>query len=275
MAGLELARIPELSEKIAQIPAFGKAAQELQVNTPEDVEEAAALRKSITSVEKQIEDARVAAVRPYNEEVKAINAQAKEFLEALDSAKRTVKAKEIVYSERLEAARRARDAEEVAALREIDAAKTAAEVDAALAKMTFDSPSARMSAISRKNRIAEDAKMQEAIAAARAKDAAGAMQAAEQAAAIAERNADLEKAARDEAIRAEARAAAAGRAAAPKGVREVVKFEIVDATRVPRELCEPSEKLIRACIANAPQGSVAAGMFHINGVRVYVEKTIQ
>ncbi len=54
---------------------------------------------------------------------------------------------------------------------------------------------------------------------------------------------------------------------AVKGVGKRWAFQVTDAALVPRELCSPDEKLIRAAIAN--------GTYNIPGVRVFQETTVR
>jgi hypothetical protein len=107
MAETSLVKIvTSLENRVAQIPAIQKRAEVLAVNSDSDALGAASLRKEITTLEGDIEDARKLAVKPHNETVKAINDGAKELAAPLDAAKRAVKDKELAYAAKAEAERR-------------------------------------------------------------------------------------------------------------------------------------------------------------------------
>lgn len=273
MSEFSLAVINDLGSKVAVIPELQERAKALVVDGDEGAQSALSLRKELTSLEKAIEDARVAAVKPYNDTVKSINAQAKKMAEPLDAAKEEVKRKELAYAAKLEAERQERQRQRSACAQAIQSAKTALEVDAALGSITYEDPELSALATVRKNKLLEEEAAAKVVAAAREGDANATQIAAEKAAALAERNQDAEQKAYDEALAEKARLSAAA-PVAPKGVRELVHFEVVDASKVPREFCEVSEVLIR----KAHQGqieAIRAGLFHIPGVKFEIKKDIR
>jgi hypothetical protein len=273
MATVSIATLPKLSEKLAQIPAISENARALVVESDETAASAAALRKSITSLENEIEDTRVATVKPFNDTVKAVNAEAKRISEPLEAAKAAIKAKEIAYSAKLEEARQEHQRQRAECARAIQSAKTELEIDAALGSITYEDPELSVLAVSRKNQLAEQAAAAKIAQAAREGDANAAQVAAEKAAAMSERNAAAEKEALELAVAEKARLAASA-PVAPKGVRDVVEFVVVDADKVPREFCEPANHLIREA-SNGRADQIRAGLFHIPGVKLTVRKEIR
>lgn len=251
--------------------------------------EAQELLKNAQMLASYIEQQRTAAKAPYLEKGREIDELAKELSAPVETAKERVKAKIMDYNAELERKRKAREQAVAAAQRLIMAAQDEAAVDAAVAGLDFDDLGVLAAAESRKNAIAKEreqaaeakrleaerkelakiAKKQgeeaAAIAQEKARQDAEARQ-AEQAKQDAERKAQEERMAK-EAEKAASEAAARAKVQAPKGVRKVPKFEVLDASKLPREYLCADEKAIRA--------AVNAGTREIAGVRIWEDTDVR
>lgn len=224
----------------------------LNIVTVDDLLLANDLLKECTSLEKTVEAERKKITDPLNTIISQFIEKAKAIIAPASEAKALVKEKILAYNreqdrikqeelakiaKQEEEARLAREAEENARKaeeerirkEEEEKLKNASEEEA---KKIEDDRIAREFEAEKQAKIAEQKKLEE------------------------KQNAELQRSAVE-----------ANAGVKPKGLRKVTKFEIVDATKVPRAFCSPDEAKIRESVKN--------GVTVIEGVRIWVEDAVQ
>lgn len=255
-------QVAEISPYLVKSNALLADAELLDVTDADSAKEAATLRKSITAHENKVEAARKNITRQFDDVKKQFIKKEKEVLEPAIEAKKLIQDKLVEY-EKLEAERRAAEEKRIAEITakfavSIDGLETPEEVDMQLATLENTAgslppedrklPQVSLAYAEAKNKLLQhkdDLMLGAETDEAEMGDAAAAMQEAADAA---------EK---------------AGKAMAkmePKlGLKTKTLFEITDPGLVPRSLCEPSEKLIRAVVKE--------GTIEIPGVRIWTERS--
>lgn len=247
--------LPAVQDAVRAIDALSNMATDYRVEDDAAYREAADDLKRIKAAAKALEDARTGAVKPLNDEVKAINGWFAAPKQKLDATERTIKAAIARYADEQERIRREeqrkRDEE---ARRERE--RLEAQARAARAKAEAEAAELRR-------------KAEAEAAAGRAAEAAKLQERAEQRIERAEIKADVMDAS------AAAVVAPVIQREAPKvaGVtmREVWKFEITDPSKVNPAFCIPDEVKIRKVVL-AMKGDAADVLG--DGVRVYVERQV-
>jgi len=239
-----------------------KSAKALEITDAKTVREASAIRKQITGHVTATAEARKDITRQFNDVVSQFIDAEKKALKPAEEAKKVIQ-KKILDFEEAENKRKVdeenriadiirgfgkdvpEDQEDETVLDEM--LVTLEDAFAALNKEDAKNPELKHAYASLKSRILS--KLDELMLGADSDEAE-----------IATASADVEDAELE--LKTKARAAKS----APKlGIKMITKFEITDADAVPRVLCEPVDKLIRAFIKENP-GS------EIPGVRIYEEK---
>lgn len=94
---------------VALVGSITEKSESLTVENHEDMETANALLKETVAAEKEIEEVRTSMVKPLNDQVKQINALAKEFSAPVESAKLLVKEKILAFNRKQEEIRLAKE----------------------------------------------------------------------------------------------------------------------------------------------------------------------
>ena len=236
---------------------------ELQdVTDAKSAKEAAVLRKNITAHKKLVADARMDITRQFDDVKKQFIKAEKDVLEPAEEAQELIQGKMLAYEEE-EAKRREAEEERIAGivarfevrvdeLTDEDAIADRLEevkkINETLSDDDRELPQVKLAYAEAKNILLQ--RKDELTLGADTDDA-------EVASTEAERNDAIEE--------AEQAAKAAAKAEPKVGIKTVTRFEIIDAEAVPRELCEPSEKLIRE--------AVKKGVAVIPGVRIWSERS--
>ncbi len=257
-------------------------AEQLKVETFEDLTTANEALKECQTVEKEIEAKRVELTKPLVDMQRQLNNLAKEVAIPTIEAKSVIKQKILAFNEEQERKRRAEEEAERKRLEEARKREEAEKKAREEAERKIREEEERK--LAEKKRELEEAKkkaQQEADETSRKLAEMKAKQAEEEARLEAERikleqdKRDLEaEKARIEAEKKEAELQKEREAKEKelakqkvKGIRKTWKYEVVDTTKVPRNFCVPSDQLIREAIKN--------GVREIPGVRIYSESTVQ
>lgn len=215
----------------AEITLFVKPISEIKVKDKDSMDHALAVGGNIKAMQKRIEDRRTEMVKPLNERVKAINTYAKEIAGPLDQSETLVKNQLRAHEIVLDKQRREEQAK-------LEAAQRKAEQEAA-----------------------EKARQQQE------QQETAAMFMEEPEAKMAEATAQAETSRVEKEIKTDFKSKAAAVASNKvAGAKKVWKFEITDATLVPRQYLIVDEKLIRQ--------AVSVGLREIAGVRIYEDVQI-
>lgn len=282
----EIARFDQLR---AQISSFVQPTEMIVVSDKATEISAGGALKTVKDFLKEIEARRVEAVQPLNDEVKYINAYAKEIAAPLIQAETHIKQKigawanaervrmeterreleehHLAEQRRLDEARREREAEIAARVegeRRAIHEKAAAEFAAAKQKQDAESEARKAFGSSAANaaRIAADESAR--LSRVAEEQSAPEARAAEESEAL---RLDQERAAKEQELAAH-RAARAAEAARPKNLRRVVKFEILDPIQIPREYLDVNESAIRKALQSAIS---AETVLLIPGVKWHVD----
>lgn len=256
-------QVAEISPYKVKSNALLQDAELQDVTDVQSAKEAAAIRKQITAHKTAVANARKEITRQFDDVKKQFIAAERDVLAPAEEAQ-TIIQKKLLAFEKEEERKRAAEEKRVAEIVGrftfgTDKLDTVEEIDEQLARVENIADSlepadrshpqiklayteAKSSLLSHKDKLTLGAETDEA--------------------AVATNQADKE----DAALAAEL-AKKAAEAAKPKmGIKTVTRFEIVDRDLVPRELCEPSDKLIRAFIK-------AGGHQEIPGVKVWQERS--
>jgi hypothetical protein len=251
----QIESLPAVQDAVRAIDALSNMATDYRVEDDAAYRDAADDLKRIKAAAKALEDARTGAVKPLNDEVKAINGWFAAPKQKLDATERAIKAAITRYADEQARIRREEQKrlDEAARLERQRAEQAAA---AARAKAATEAAELQRRA-------------DEAAAAGRAAEAAKLAQRAE----TKIETADAKAAVLDE-VAATVVAPIAHREA-PKvsgvSMREVWKFEITNPAKVNPAFCVPDEVRIRKVVL-AMKGDAASVLGE--GVRVYVERQV-
>lgn len=264
----------------------------IEVKDADTAKDAQFLMKECTGLENLIEEKRTSITKPINDALKELNAMAKELAAPVTKAKDEIKAKQVAYAQKLEREAAEREAAVMAVISQIRQTADESELEV-LAFEHEEHPDSRIKAEieTRRSYFEEEErkrKLKEAEDAEAARIASLAAKVTPEQLEEERRKADeklkqmeadaelrrinedaakqeaKEKAAEDERKREKAAAAAA-----PKGIRKVLKFEVSEASLVPRALCSPDETEIRNFLKENPH------IREIPGVRIWSEDKIQ
>lgn len=273
----------------AQTLALKKRIKGLEILKPEDATEAKEIEKECKALENLIEEKRTELTVPLNETLGKINALAKDLVKPITQAKEDIRAKQIEYAQKLEAERQKKEQEILSIIQKVNSAPD--EIELELYADQVQNPDGRIKVAieARRNYFEEQERMRkqkEEMAKEQARLDAIAKEQGEEAARLAQSQAEerirIQKAedekkrmAEDARLREAEEMAEYDRQQAEKkqeagkvkGLRKVVKFEVVDGMKVPRNLCSPDDTLIRAALKE--------GVREIPGVRIWAEDKIQ
>lgn len=254
-------QVAQISPYKAKSNALLQDAELLDVTDAKTAKEAAALRKQITAHKKLVGDARKDITRQLDDVKKQFIKAEKDVLEPADEAQEVVQ-KKLVEFEEAEAKRRAAEEKRIAEIcakfeAGTDGLETPEEVEtqlgvlentlSSLAPEDRANPQVKLAYNEAKSALLQH--MDELTLGTETDEA-------DMVNASAELNDAVEEAKTAEKVAAKAE---------PKlGLKTKTQFEITDPDMVPRTLCEPSEKLIRAAIKN--------GVTRISGVKIWEER---
>lgn len=270
--------------------------QGVAIASDEDLKAANELKKRINTHSKTVKEMRLELTRPIDRVKAFLLNREKEILSPLDEAKNSLAGKMLTYEEEIERQQRIRQARIDDLIKRITgfyhAGMNAEQVAAgkaqgkdmlvSLSDTDRENPNIKLAlqtvANNLNNRL-EEIKAEEEAAAERARLAEEAKKQSAERQKIAEENyrieaekreleAEKRKAAQEraqlelekQAAAAEKEAAKAEKARPKSNIATVTEFEITDADAVPRKLCSPDEKKIRAFIKEWGNDSEIAGM---------------
>lgn len=259
-----------IEETRMQIQTVEKKILSLEIMKPDDLDIAKALEKECTAIEKFIETNRTSLTVPIGEIVKNINAQAKELALPITQAKEGIRAKQIAFAQKLEAERLAKERIILDIIQKINTTPDDIELELLSDEITEKDPRIGVAIETRRQFFAEQERLaefarQQAIEQARLKKIQE--EQGIEAARIEKEKANdrlrkqkmedetkriLEDGKRQEMKeQAEAemkRQEKVTEASVPKGLRKVVKHEVVAASLVPVEFCTPDDVKIRQAL---------------------------
>lgn len=301
LAKTQESMIAEISPFMAQSLDLKAKAEVAEVTNEQQLASAVAVKKQITTHRKLVTDTRLGITRRFDEVKNAIIGKEREILLPLDEAQTVLGDKILTYQEEQERIRREeaarvqkmveRFAVDVYRYKEVDQVQDEGErlkkLYGELKPEDQKHPDVKVAFTQSINRLAdrraylieqeEQRKERERL------EAEAAKQSEERAAIEREKSKNAEKARKieadkerlerekqrkadeEEAEEARKKQEAEDKHKVKAGVRTVTKFEVTDATAVPREFCVPSDQLIRAAVAEGRE---------VPGVRVWTEKKV-
>jgi len=296
------AMIAEISPFEQQSRDLLAKAEAAEVTNEQQLASAVAVKKQITGHRKLVQDTRLSITRRFDEVKKAIMNRESEILLPLDEAQATLGDKILTYQEEQERIRREEQERvdkivqrvtvgDVYRFKDVDMVQDEGErlkkLYSELKPEDQKLPDVKVAFTQSINKLAdrkqylieqeERRKEEERLAEERKKQSAERAKIEEEKAEIERKRraieAEKERLEREKQRKADEEAAEEARLEREReekqrvkaGVRTVTKFEIVNALEVPRQYCEPSDKLIRAAVLEGKE---------VPGVRVWTEKKV-
>lgn len=270
--------IQQFDELAGKIKVFVGPVKELTVTDTASNAVASGTLRTIKDMAKQIEDRRVAMVKPLNDQVRMVNARASIITLPLDEAEKHVKSLMAKFADEQ---KRQREVEQKRIEEENRAKQEQLRKEAADRQKKIDEDAAverkRFEAEQKKKEKEEAAKQKAEKPSFFGNSKATAMAEAKEKAAAERQEFDRkqEEVKASEIARAERELLEQQKiaeqrrreieASRPKNTREVTKFEVMDLSILPREYTLPDEKKISAAVALGKE---------IPGVRVYKETVV-
>lgn len=261
----------------------------LQIVSTEDTTTAKVIEKECTSLEKLIEEKRVEIVKPLNDFVSGINALAKTLMSPVTASKEVIRKKQIEYSQKLEAERQEKEWEVLTIIQKINSTPDEVELELYADQVVHPDPRIKVAVETRRSYFEEQERQRkvreeqvnewarlEAIKKEQGAEAARLAQIqAEERLRLQKAEDERKRIAEDARVKEAEEMAEFDRQEAlkkqesekVKGLRKVLKFEVADESKLPRELMSPDDSKIRSALKE--------GLRDIPGLRIWAEDKIQ